>query len=114
MSDPVVLAAIIVVAVGGLAIGFLLRGYVATQAIKAAQEKSERIIADARTQQNARPRQAEEAQVRAERTGGAERRARRSDRQARGRRLRQGDEQLHQRSDPLVDGDRKLLIGERE
>jgi ribonuclease Y len=114
MSDPVVLAAIIVVAVGGLAIGFLLRGYVATQAIKAAQEKSERIIADARTQQKDLILQAKEEQVRVQREVDEEGRAKRSDLQALERRLLQRDEQLDQRSDMLEERDRKLLLRERE
>ena len=67
MNDPVVLAAILVVAVGGLAVGFLARGYVATQSIMAAQEKSERIVADARTQQKDLILQAKEEQVRIQR-----------------------------------------------
>src|SRR5688572_27270854 len=114
MNDPVVLAVILVVAVGGLAVGFLLRGYVATQAIRAAQEKSERIVADARAQQKDLILQAKEEQVRVQREVDEEGRAKRSDLQALERRLLQRDEQLDQRSDMLEERDRKLLLRERE
>ena len=114
MNDPVVLAAIVVVAVGGLAVGFLLRGYVATQAIRAAQEKSERIVADARAQQKDLILQAKEEQVRIQREVDEEGRAKRADLQALERRLLQRDEQLDQRSDMLEERDRKLLLRERE
>src|SRR5262245_21444069 len=64
MNDPVVTAAILlVVAVGGLALGFVARGFIASQAIKAAQDKSERIVAEARAQQKELILQAKEEQV---------------------------------------------------
>ena len=114
MNDPVVLAAILVVAVGGLAVGFLARGYVATQSIKAAQEKSERIVADARTQQKDLILQAKEEQVRIQREIDEEGRAKRADLQALEHRLLQRDEQADQRSDLLEERDRKLIGRERE
>jgi Flp pilus assembly protein CpaB len=50
--EPLVLAVAILVAVtGGAALGFVARGFWAAQAVKAAQEKAGRIIAEARAQQ---------------------------------------------------------------
>jgi ribonuclease Y len=114
MNDPVVLAAILVVAVGGLAVGFLARGYVATRSIKAAQEKADRIVTDARTQQKDLILQAKEEQVRLQREVDEESRAKRADLQALEHRLLQRDEQADQRSDMLEERDRKLIARERE
>ena len=52
MNEPVVMPVVIlVVAALGLGVGFFLRGSLANQAIKSAQDKSERIVAEARAQQ---------------------------------------------------------------
>ena len=67
MNEPVVLAVILVMTVGGLAIGFVARGFVASAGIKAAQEKSQRIVAEARTQQKDLILQAKEDQIRIQR-----------------------------------------------
>ena len=68
MNEPVVMAVVIlVVAAGGLLVGFLMRGMVANQAIKSATEKSERIVAEARAQQKELILQAKEEQVRIQR-----------------------------------------------
>jgi len=115
MNDPVVMAAIlIVVAVGGLALGFLARGFVASQAIKAAQEKSERIVAEARAQQKELILQAKEEQVRLHREADEEGRTKRNDLLSLERRLLQRDEQLDQRTDMLEERSRKLLAREQE
>jgi ribonuclease Y len=115
VNEPVVLAAVIIVAVaGGLLLGFLLRGIVANEAIKAAAEKSERIVADARAQQKELILQAKEEQVRLQREVDEEGRAKRIDLQNLERRLLQRDEQLDQRTDMLEERDRKLLIREQE
>ena len=52
MDNPVVAAvALLVAIVAGLAVGFIARGVVASQAVRGAQEKAGRILAEARTQQ---------------------------------------------------------------
>ena len=115
MNEPVVMAVIIlVVAVGGLALGFVARGYVASQAVKAASEKSERIVAEARAQQKDLILQAKEEQVRIQREVDEEGRSKRVDLQNLERRLLQRDEQLDQRTDMLEERDRKLLQREQE
>jgi ribonuclease Y len=115
VNEPVVMAVIIlVVAAGGLALGFVARGYVATQGIKAANEKSERIVAEARAQQKDLILQAKEEQGKIQREVDEEGRAKRVDLQNLERRLLQRDEQLDQRSDMLEERDRKLLMREQE
>ena len=115
MNEPVVVAAImLVVAAGGLLVGFFARGVVANQAIKAASEKSERIVAEARAQQKDLILQAKEEQVRIQREVDEEGRAKRVDLQNLERRLLQRDEQLDQRTDMLEERDRKLLVREQE
>ena len=115
MNEPVILAVVIVLAaVGGLLVGFLARGMVANQAIKSANEKSERIVAEARAQQKDLILQAKEEQVKIQREVDEEGRAKRVDLQNLERRLLQRDEQLDQRTDMLEERDRKLLIREQE
>ncbi len=115
MNEPVVMAVILlVVAVGGLAVGFVARGFVASQSIKAANEKSERIVAEARAQQKELILQAKEEQVRLHRELDEEGRAKRNDLAGLERRLLARDEQLDQRTDMLEERDRKLLVREQE
>ncbi len=115
MNEPVIMAVVIlVVAVGGLLVGFLVRGVVANQSIKAANEKSERIVAEARAQQKDLILQAKEEQVRIQREVDEEGRAKRVDLQNLERRLLQRDEQLDQRTDMLEERDRKLLVREHD
>ena len=115
MNEPVVMAVVIlVVAAIGLGAGFFLRGTVANQAVRAATEKSERIIAEARAQQKDLILQAKEEQVRLQREVDEESRAKRLDLQNLERRLLQRDEQLDQRTDMLEERDRKLLLREQE
>ena len=115
MNEPVVMAVVIVLAaVGGLLVGFFARGVVANQAIKSANEKSERIVAEARAQQKELILQAKEEQVKIQREVDEEGRAKRLDLQNLERRLLERDEQLDQRTDMLEERDRKLLIREQE
>jgi ribonuclease Y len=115
VNEPVVMAvAILVVAIVGLAVGFVLRGAIASQAVKSATDKAERIIAEARAQQKDLILQAKEEQVRLQREIDEEGRAKRVDLQNLERRLLQRDEQLDQRTDMLEERDRKLLVREQE
>ncbi len=113
MIETVVLVAIAAVA-GGLVLGFLARGLVASQSIKAAQDKSGRIVAEARTQQKELILQAKDEQVRLQRETEEEARAKRADLSNLERRLLQRDEQLDQRTDMLEERNRKLMDKEHE
>jgi len=113
MNETVVLVAIVAVA-GGLVLGFLARGLWAAQSIKAAQEKAGRIVAEARTQQKDLILQAKDEQVRLQRETEEEARAKRADLANLERRLLQRDEQLDQRTDMLEERNRKLLGKEQE
>jgi ribonucrease Y len=114
MTDPVVLAAMLAVVVGALAIGFFARGVVANQSIKAANEKAARIVAEARTQQKELILQAKDEQVRLQRELDEEGRAKRADLSSLERRLLQRDEQLDQRTDMLEERNRKAMLKEQE
>jgi len=113
MNETVVLVAIVAVA-GGLVLGFLARGLWAAQSIKAAQEKAGRIVAEARNQQKDLILQAKDEQVRLQRETEEEARAKRADLANLERRLLQRDEQLDQRTDMLEERNRKLLGKEQE
>ncbi|MDQ3937909.1 MAG: ribonuclease Y [Chloroflexota bacterium] len=115
MNDPVATAvvALLAIAIGFLA-GFLARGLWASATVRAAQDKSARIIAEARAQQKELILQAKDEQVRLQRETEEEARARRADLSALERRLLQRDEQLDQRADMLEERDRKLIARERE
>ncbi|MDQ3447879.1 MAG: ribonuclease Y, partial [Chloroflexota bacterium] len=113
MIEAVVLVAIAAVA-GGLVLGFLARGLLASQSIKAAQDKAGRIVAEARTQQKELILQAKDEQVRLQRETEEEARAKRADLSNLERRLLQRDEQLDQRTDMLEERNRKLLGKEQE
>ncbi|MBA3960147.1 MAG: ribonuclease Y [Chloroflexi bacterium] len=113
MNETVVLVAIVAVA-GGLVLGFLARGLWVAQSIKAAQEKAGRIVAEARTQQKDLILQAKDEQVRLQRETEEEARAKRADLANLERRLLQRDEQLDQRTDMLEERNRKLLGKEQE
>ncbi len=114
MDIVVLLAVAALAAVGGVVAGFIARGMWASQAIKAAQEKQARIIAEARAQQKELILQAKDEQVRLQREAEDEARARRAELANLERRLLQRDEQLDQRGDMLEQRDRKLLERERE
>ncbi|HEY7024781.1 MAG TPA: ribonuclease Y [Candidatus Limnocylindrales bacterium] len=115
MSDPVVLAVVAVVAIAaGIAIGFVARSMVASQAIRAAQDKTDRILAEARAQQKELILQAKDEQMKIARQADDDARAKRQELSNLERRLLQRDEQLDQRADLLEERDRKLISRERE
>jgi ribonuclease Y len=115
MSDPVVLAVVAVVAIAaGFAVGFMARAVLASQQIRAAQDKAGRILAEARAQQKDLILQAKDEQVRLSRQSDEEARAKRQEMSNLERRLLQRDEQLDQRADLLEERDRKLIARERE
>ncbi|MGZ3587405.1 MAG: Rnase Y domain-containing protein, partial [Candidatus Limnocylindrales bacterium] len=113
--DPLVAAAAVLVALAaGLGIGFVARGVWGGQAVKHAQEKAGRIVAEARAQQKELILQAKDEQVRLQREAEEEARVKRGELSGLERRLLQRDEQLDQRTDMLEQRDRKLLERERE
>ncbi len=114
MNDVLAVVVVLLSIIGGLAVGFFARGVVANQSIKAAQEKSARIVAEARTQQKDLILQAKEEQVRMQRELEEEGRAKRADLTTLEHRLLQRDEQLDQRTDMLEERNRKLLVKEQE
>ncbi|HVM31173.1 MAG TPA: ribonuclease Y [Candidatus Limnocylindrales bacterium] len=115
MNDPVILAAVALLAIaGGFVLGLVARSILAAQSIRAAQEKAARIVADARAQQKDLILQAKDEQVRLAREAEDEARAKRSELSNLERRLLQRDEQLDQRADMLEERDRKLISRERE
>jgi len=114
MNDLIVVAIAVLAIGGGLVVGFLARGVIAAQSVKAAQDKSGRIVAEARAQQKELILQAKDEQVRLQRELDEEGRAKRADLANLERRLLQRDEQLDQRADMLEERSRKLLTRERE
>ena len=114
-DNPVLLAvgALVLVA-GGALLGFVARGLWAAQAVRAAQDKAGRIVAEARAQQKDLILQAKEEQVRLQRETSEEERTKRAELAVLEHRLLQRDEQLDQRTDMLEQRDRKLLERERE
>ncbi len=115
MDNPVVVAvAVLAAIVGGLAIGFLARGFWASQSMRTAQEKAGRIVAEARTQQKELILEAKDEKLRLQREAEDEARAKRAELSALERRLLTRDEQLDQRTDMLEQRDKKLLEKERE
>jgi ribonuclease Y len=114
MTDPVVLAVVAIVAIIAFAVGFFARSLLASQAIRVAQDKAARILAEARAQQKELILQAKDEQMRMQRELDDEGRAKRGELSALERRLLQRDEALDQRTDMLEERDRKLLARERE
>ena len=116
MPDNALLVAVmaVVIIAAGVVLGFVARGLWAAQAVRAAQEKAGRIVAEARAQQKELILQAKEEQVRLQREAAEDERAKRAELTALERRLLQRDEQLDQRTDMLEQRDRKLLERERE
>ncbi len=110
--EPIVVLAALVAAVVGVAVGFVARGVLASQTIKAAQDKAARIVAEARAQQKDMILEAKDEKLRQQREGEEEARLKRSELQNLERRLLSRDEQLDQRADLLEEKSRK--IGERE
>jgi ribonuclease Y len=115
MSDPVVLAVVALIAIAaGIGIGFVARSMVASQAIRAAQDKTDRILAEARAQQKELILQAKDEQMKMARQSDEDARAKRQELSNLERRILQRDEQLDQRADMLEERDRKLISRERE
>ena len=115
MDNPVVVAVALLAAVAiGLALGFLVRGLVANQAMRTAQDKAARIVAEARAQQKELILEAKDEKLRLQREAEEEARAKRAELSNLERRLLTRDEQLDQRTDMLEQRDRKLLEKERE
>ena len=115
MDNPVVAAvALLVAIVAGLAVGFIARGVVAAQAVRGAQDKAGRILAEARTQQKDLILEAKDEKLRFQREAEEEARTKRAELSALERRLLTRDEQLDQRTDMLEQRDRKLLDKERD
>src|SRR4029079_2588036 len=113
-GDVIAVADVLLSIAGGLVVGFLARGVVASQSVKAAQDKAGRIVAEARTQQKELILQAKDEQVRLQRETEEEARNKRSDLSNLERRLLQRDEQLDQRTDMLEERTRKLTTREQE
>ncbi len=107
-------AVAIVALAAGIAVGFVARAVLASQSLKGAQEKSARIIAEARTQQKDLILEAKEHNIRLLREAEEEARIKRAELGTLERRLLQRDEQLDQRGDMLEQRDRKLIDRERE
>jgi ribonuclease Y len=106
-------AAVVALAVG-VVVGFLARGQFANQAIKSAQDKAARIVAEARAQQKELILEAKDEKLRLSREAEDEARAKRGELSGLETRLLARDEQLDLRSDMLEQRDRKLLDRERE
>jgi ribonuclease Y len=98
----------------GVVVGFLARGQYANQAVKAAQDKAARIVAEARAQQKELILEAKDEKLRLQREAEEEARAKRAELTALESRLLARDEQLDIRSDMLEQRDRKLLDRERD
>ena len=112
--EPIVLIAAVVAAVIGVAVGFVVRGVLASQTIKAAQDKAARIVAEARTQQKDMILEAKDEKLRQQREAEEEARQRRTELQNLERRLLSRDEQLDQRADMLEEKSRKINDRERD
>ena len=113
--DPALVATSVVAAlVVGAFIGFLARGQIANQAIKNAQEKAGRIVAEARAAQKELILEAKDEKLRLQREAEDEARAKRAELATLETRLLARDDQLDQRADMLEQRDRKLLDRERE
>jgi len=98
----------------GATVGFVSRAHFANQAISSAQEKSARIVAEARTQQKELILAAKDETLHLPRAAAAAARAKRAELSTLESRLLARDEQLDMRSDMLEQRDRKLLDRERE
>jgi ribonuclease Y len=114
MSDFALPATAVVAVLLGVLLGFLARGQIANQAIKAAQDKAARIVAEARAQQKELILEAKDEKLRLQREAEDEARAKRAELNGLESRLLARDEQLDVRSDMLEQRDRKLIDRERE
>jgi ribonuclease Y len=114
MEPVLIVAVVIVAAVGGAIAGFFLRNLWASQTMKAASSEARRIEAEARARQKDIILEAKDDKLRMQRETEEEARAKRAEMSGLERRLLQRDEQLDQRTDLLEQRDRKLLDRERE
>ncbi len=114
MEPLLILAVALAGAVGGAAVGVILRSLWASQTMKAATSEARRIEAEARARQKELILEAKDEKLRLQREAEDEARARRAELGGLERRLLQRDEQLDQRADMLEQRDRKLIDRERE
>jgi ribonuclease Y len=114
MDALVVAGAAVVAAALGLAVGFVARGFWASQTVKSAQDKAARIVAEARTQQKDMILEAKDEKLRLQREAEDEAKAKRAELQGLERRLLARDEQLDQRADMLEEKSRKITDRERD
>ena len=114
MEPIVALVAIVAAGAAGAAVGFVARGALSTQTLKAAQDKAARIVAEARTQQKDMILEAKDEKLKLQREAEEEARAKRTELQGLERRLLARDEQLDQRADLLEEKSRKIADRERE
>src|SRR3990172_4392854 len=113
--DAIVLALGIVIALAsGLVLGYVARGVWTGQAVKHAQAKAGRLLAEARAPPPDLILKAKDEQFRLQRQGEEEARAKRAELSTRETRRRQRDAQLDERSDSLEQRARKLIARERE
>jgi ribonuclease Y len=115
METTVAVAAAVVAAILGVAVGFVLASRVwAPQVLKAAQAEGRRIVAEARERQKDLILEAKDEKLNLQRQAEDEARTRRTELGNLERRLLQRDEQLDQRADMLEERGRKLVDRERE
>jgi ribonuclease Y len=114
MEPIVALVAIVAAGAAGAAVGFVARGALSNQTLKAAQDKAARIVAEARTQQKDMILEAKDEKLKLQREAEEEARAKRAELQGLERRLLARDEQLDQRADLLEEKSRKISDRERE
>ncbi len=114
MDAFVVAGAALVAAAVGVAVGFVARGSWAAQTVKAAQDKADRIVAEARAQQKDLILEAKDEKLRLQREAEEEARTKRAELQNLERRLLARDEQLDQRADLLEEKNRKMTDRERD
>ncbi len=109
-----VAATAVIAGVVGVGVGFVVRGVLASQAIKSANDRAARIVSDARSQQKDMILEAKDEKLRLQREAEDEARAKRAELQGLERRLLSRDEQLDQRADMLEEKARKIGDRERE
>jgi ribonuclease Y len=114
MEPFVAIVAIVAAGVVGVAVGFAVRGVLANQSIKSAQDKAARIVAEARAQQKDMILEAKDEKLRLQREAEDEAKAKRAELNNLERRLLSRDEQLDQRADLLEEKSRKINDRERE
>ena len=114
MEPFVAIVAIVAAGVVGVAVGFVVRGVLANQGIKSAQDKAARIVAEARAQQKDMILEAKDEKLRLQREAEDEARQKRSELTNLERRLLARDEQIDQRADMLEEKSRKINDRERE